>query len=178
MASCASPNAGSANGSPGPAPPRPPIGEAPGRAGPGRPGRRTARAPGLPSALLIPAGAFARGAGREPKLLRRRHHLADPLTYLGLGQGAEEPVQHLAADHRHDHRDALHLQRRASCGLASTSTLASTQAPSASAASFSSTGDSCLHGPHHSAHRSRITGTSRDRSTTSALKVSSVTSMT
>src|ERR1017187_7839066 len=54
-----------------------------------------------------------------------------------------------------------------SCGFASMSTLASTHAPSASMASFSRTGLSCLHGPHHSAHRSRITGADRDRSTTS-----------
>ena len=66
----------------------------------------------------------------------------------------------------------------ASRGLASTSILASTQAPSASLASFSSTGLSCLHGPHHSAHRSTITGVVRDRSATSLLKVCSVTSMT
>ncbi len=65
-----------------------------------------------------------------------------------------------------------------SCGLASTSTLARTQAPSASPASFSSTGESCLHGPHHSAHRSTMTGTVRDLATTSVLNVSSVTSMT
>ena len=66
----------------------------------------------------------------------------------------------------------------ASRGLASTSTLASTHAPPASLASFSSTGLSCLHGPHHSAHRSTITGVVRDRSATSLLKVSSVTSIT
>ena len=66
----------------------------------------------------------------------------------------------------------------ASRGFASTSTLASTQAPLASLASFSSTGLSCLHGPHHSAHRSTITGVVRDRLTTSSLKVSSVTSKT
>ena len=65
-----------------------------------------------------------------------------------------------------------------SCGLASTSTLARIHWPPASAASFSSTGESCLHGPHHSAHRSMITGVVRERSTTSVLKVSSVTSMT
>ena len=63
-------------------------------------------------------------------------------------------------------------------GFASTSTLASTQAPAAALARRSSTGDSCLHGPHQSAHRSTMTGTCRDRSTTSAWKVSSVTSIT
>ena len=46
-----------------------------------------------------------------------------------------------------------------SCGLESTSTRASTKAPFASVASFSRIGPSCLHGPHHSAHRSRTTGT-------------------
>ena len=48
----------------------------------------------------------------------------------------------------------------ASRGLASTSTLASTQEPAPSTASFSSTGDNCLHGPHHSAQKSTTTGTS------------------
>ena len=66
----------------------------------------------------------------------------------------------------------------ASRGFASTSILASTHAPFASLASFSSTGLSCLHGPHQSAHRSTITGVVLDRSATSLLKVSSVTSNT
>ena len=66
----------------------------------------------------------------------------------------------------------------ASRGLASTSIRASTHAPPASLASFSSTGLSCLHGPHQSAHRSTITGVVLDRSATSSLKVSSVTSIT
>ena len=66
----------------------------------------------------------------------------------------------------------------ASRGFASTSILASTQAPAASLASFSSTGLSCLHGPHQSAHRSTMTGVVRDLSATSVLKVSSVTSNT
>src|SRR5690606_1589796 len=63
-------------------------------------------------------------------------------------------------------------------GLASTSTLASTQAPLLSPASFSNTGPSCLHGPHQSAHRSTTTSCRSDLSTTSAWKVASVTSMT
>src|SRR3712207_8352847 len=66
----------------------------------------------------------------------------------------------------------------ASAGLASTSTLASTQEPPPSAARRSSTGDSCLHGPHHSAHRSRTTGTWKERSSTSVWNVASVTSTT
>ena len=66
----------------------------------------------------------------------------------------------------------------ASRGFASTSILARTHAPLASLASFSSTGLSCLHGPHQSAHRSTITGVVLDRSATSLLKVSSVTSNT
>ena len=63
-------------------------------------------------------------------------------------------------------------------GFASTSTLARIQVPPPASASRSSTGDSCLHGPHHSAHRSTTTGTSSERSSTSAWNVSSVTSMT
>ena len=43
-------------------------------------------------------------------------------------------------------------------GLASTSILASTQEPPPSTASFSSTGESCLHGPHQSAQKSITTG--------------------
>ena len=68
--------------------------------------------------------------------------------------------------------------RAAASGLASTSILARIDAPFASFASFSSTGLSCLHGPHQSAHRSMITGVVRDRSMTRSLKVSSVTSKT
>jgi hypothetical protein len=63
-------------------------------------------------------------------------------------------------------------------GLWSTSILARIQEPPPSIASFSSTGESCLHGPHHSAQRSRTTGTSNERSITSAWKVASVTSTT
>ena len=46
-----------------------------------------------------------------------------------------------------------------SAWLASTSTLASTQAPPSASASRSSTGQSCLHGPHQSAQKSTSTGT-------------------
>ncbi len=45
-------------------------------------------------------------------------------------------------------------------------------------ASFSRIGESCLHGPHHSAQKSMMTGVVIDRSTTSDWKVASVTSMT
>ena len=58
------------------------------------------------------------------------------------------------------------------------STLASTQAPLPASASRSSTGESCLHGPHQVAHRSTTTGTVIDRSSTSVWKLASVTSMT
>ena len=51
------------------------------------------------------------------------------------------------------------------------STLASTQAPLPASASRSSTGESCLHGPHQVAHRSTTTGTVIDRSSTSAWKL-------
>ncbi len=65
----------------------------------------------------------------------------------------------------------------ASRGFASTSTLPSTQAPWPSTASFSSTGESCLHGPHQSAQKSRTTGVVSDRSSTVLWKFASVTSM-
>ena len=51
-------------------------------------------------------------------------------------------------------------------GLASRSTLASSQRPPSAAASRSSTGLSCLHGPHQSAQKSMTTGTVIDWSTT------------
>ena len=63
-------------------------------------------------------------------------------------------------------------------GLASVSTVASTQAPSASSASRSRIGDSCLQGPHQVAQKSMTTGTAKDRSTTSLWKVASVTTVT
>ena len=65
-----------------------------------------------------------------------------------------------------------------SAWLASTSTLASTQAPPASPASRSRTGDSCLHGPHHSAQKSTRTGTVMERWSTCTSKSASVTSRT
>jgi hypothetical protein len=65
----------------------------------------------------------------------------------------------------------------ASRWLASTSTLASTQAPLPSMASFSRIGESCLHGSHHSAQKSMTTGVRSERSSTSLWKVASVTSM-
>ena len=64
-----------------------------------------------------------------------------------------------------------------SCGLASTSTFASTRRPPSSVTTLSRMGLSCLHGPHHSAHRSMTTGTVRESSSTCG-NVSSVTSIT
>ena len=62
-----------------------------------------------------------RGAGRggqlHAHLLRGLQDLADPLPDLGLGHGAEEAVHQLAADDRHHHGDALHLQGRAQLGV-------------------------------------------------------------
>ena len=66
----------------------------------------------------------------------------------------------------------------ATSGLRSMSTLASTNLPSYSCASFSRTGPSIRHGPHHAAQKSTTTGTVEDRSMISRSKVSDVTSMT
>ena len=63
-------------------------------------------------------------------------------------------------------------------GFASTSIFASTHEPLPSVASFSSIGESCLHGSHHSAHRSMSTGTWYERSMTSVWNSASLTSMT
>jgi hypothetical protein len=63
-------------------------------------------------------------------------------------------------------------------GFASVSILARIHEPPAELASRSRTGESCLHGSHHSAQRSRITGTWNERSSTSLWKLASVTSIT
>ena len=63
------------------------------------------------------------------------------------------------------------------CCSASTSTFARIQRPPYSTANFSSTGLSCLHGPHQEAHRSTTTGTIWDIPMTSASELASVTSM-
>ena len=51
-------------------------------------------------------------------------------------------------------------------------------APLAARTVFSSSGPSCRHGPHHGAQKSTMTGVSNEPSTTSAIKVAVVTSLT
>ena len=63
-------------------------------------------------------------------------------------------------------------------GFSSVSIFASTTLPSRALAAFSSAGPSWRHGPHHGAQKSTTTGTSADRSSTSAWKSASLTSMT
>ena len=66
---------------------------------------------------------------------------------------------------------------RASCGLASVSTFASSILPARLATALSSIGPSWRHGAHHSAQKSTTTGSCRERSMTAVWKVFSVTSM-
>src|SRR5215211_5013147 len=61
-------------------------------------------------------------------------------------------------------------------GLASVSTLASATLPSRLVTAFSRIGVSWRQGPHQAAQKSTSTGSSRERSTTSVWKVSSVAS--
>ena len=56
--------------------------------------------------------------------------------------------------------------------------LTSVTLPLASATAFSSTGASCLHGPHQGAQKSTSTGCLSDAFNTSALKLAVVTSLT
>src|SRR5688500_13348061 len=63
----------------------------------------------------------------------------------------------------------------ASAVSASTSTFATFTEPSYSAAIWSMTGATCLHGPHHAAQKSTNTGTSEFK--TSSSKVSTVTAI-
>src|SRR6266508_258785 len=65
----------------------------------------------------------------------------------------------------------------ASGSFSSTSTLASTSAPSRAAASRSSVGPSIRQGPHQAAQKSTTTGSSCERASTSCSKVSVVTSI-
>ena len=58
----------------------------------------------------------------------------------------------------------------ASCWFSSTLTFTSRTRPLAALTTFSMIGVSCLHGPHHGAQKSTITGTVRDVSMTSAMK--------
>ena len=56
-------------------------------------------------------------------------------------------------------------------------TLTSFTAPPASLTTFSISGPSCLHGPHHGAQKSTMTGTLADAAITSCSNVSSVESL-
>src|SRR5215813_13523727 len=63
-------------------------------------------------------------------------------------------------------------------GCLSMSILTSLTLPLAALTAFSSTGVSCLQGPHHSAQKSTSTGWRRDSSMTSFMKLSVVVSLT
>src|SRR4051812_1485820 len=63
-------------------------------------------------------------------------------------------------------------------GFSSVFTFASRTVPFWSFTTCSSSGASARHGPHHGAQKSTTTGVVADRSTTSVMKVSSVTSTT
>ena len=65
----------------------------------------------------------------------------------------------------------------ATSGCSSIFILTSRTAPRAAFTTFSSTGVSCLQGPHQGAQKSTITGTLRDASITSATKVCVVVSL-
>ena len=90
--------------------------------------------------------------------------LVDEPVDLLLRVGPDEHVDRLSATERHDRRDALaldRLQQRIADGVASTSSFASRNAPSRSAATFSRVGPRVRHGAHHDAHMSTTTGALR-----------------
>ena len=88
---------------------------------PGRPGPPGPPAPaGPPGPVRAARGLLAVGVcvgaacpRADAELFGRAQDLADPLPDLGLGQGAEKAVDELATDDRHDHGNALHLERLA-----------------------------------------------------------------
>src|SRR5437763_11452307 len=63
-------------------------------------------------------------------------------------------------------------------GFSSMLSLTMRTAPLAPRTTFSRTGPNCLHGPHHGAQKSTMTGCSNEASTTSAMKVAVLTSLT
>src|SRR5712691_11540885 len=63
-------------------------------------------------------------------------------------------------------------------GFSSMLSLTMRTAPLAARTTFSRIGPSCLHGPHHGAQKSTMTGWSNEASTTSAIKLAVVTSWT
>ena len=63
-------------------------------------------------------------------------------------------------------------------GFSSMLSLTMRTAPLAARTTFSRIGPSCLQGPHHGAQKSTMTGCSNEASTTSAMKLAVVTSLT
>src|SRR5260370_5803766 len=63
-------------------------------------------------------------------------------------------------------------------GFSSMLSLTMRTAPLAARTTFSRIGPNCLHGPHHGAQKSTMTGWSNEASTTSAMKLAVVTSWT
>ena len=99
-------------------------------------------------------------------------HRVDPLPELRLGQHAGEAVDRLAADDREDHRDALHPERLGEPRVGVDVDLGRAprrRRPRRRASP--APGESCLHGSHQSAQKSRITGVVSERSSTSVWKV-------
>jgi hypothetical protein len=103
------------------APARPRPGRSARSARSARSGRSARSRPGRPArsglylgAAGLPVGAAGHGVlTRQSEPLGDLHDLPQPLHDVRLGQCAEEPVHHLAGHHGHDHRDGLHLERRA-----------------------------------------------------------------
>ena len=63
-------------------------------------------------------------------------------------------------------------------GFSSMLSLTMRTAPLAPRTTFSRTGPNCLQGPHHGAQKSTMTGCSNEASTTSAMKLAVLTSLT
>jgi hypothetical protein len=126
--------------------------------GPGEP--RTQAAADAPRTSGGSVGIGRAGGARRVK----------PLADLGLGEGADEFVDHLPS-WKAITRGMLEM--RSACemyGASSVLSLARRKAPFHSAASFSRTGPSWRHGPHQGAQKSTTTGRVFDFSMTCASK--------
>src|SRR4029077_19221512 len=122
--------------------------------------------------------------GHRQRLVDRRRaatSAAQPLHELldlAFRQRANEPVDRPAILEGIDRRDRLDAHLLRDLGIVVDVQLDHADRAIGGAHDFSSTGPSCLQGPHHGAQKSTMTGWSNDASTTSAMKLAVVTSLT
>ena len=101
----------------------------------------------------------------------------DELLDLQFRLGTGETIDRTALEEGINRRDRLNTELAGDLGFLSMSILTIRTAPLAARTVFSSSGPSCLHGSHQGAQKSTMTGTVREVSITSAMKVRSLLSL-